>query len=511
MTHLKLVAAACLATACGTALAGKSNDTLVWATSSEVDTPDIYYQNLREVVIATQSLCDTLMYRNPTTGKQVPLLATSYKWIDDKTLQFKLRQGLKFSNGDTLDAQDVAYTFNFLSKPDSGMVTRFLVDWIDNVEVVDPQTVVFHAKKPTPMALSYLSGVTPIHPDGHYDNAPKVQRGGKTVVDYGAVMPVCVGPYNLKDFKSGKAFTLERNDAYFDGSPKGKPTIKYLKFESVYDTQAQLAGLLTGKIDWIWDVPSENAKQLKNMGKVTVEAAPTMRMSFLALDAAGKSGKSPLQNKLVRQAMNHAVDREAISKQLVGEGSTVLKSICHPTQAACTEDVPQYAYDPEKAKALLKEAGYADGFAFKIYAYRDRPYTEAVMNYLRAVGLKPSLEFLQWKALAPLIADGKTPVAHLTWGSQAITDASASTSHYYTFSPDDYAHDEKVRDLLEKADSLTDEAERDKLYKEALTLIAENAYAIPLFSYGRTYAFNKNLDFQVTPDEMAHFYLAKWK
>ncbi len=366
------------------------------------------------------------------------------------------------------------------------MVTRFLVNWIDKVEVTAPDTVVFHAKKPTPMAISYLSGVTPVYPKGHYDKAPTVERNGKKVVDYGAVMPACVGPYKLKDFKSGKEFTLERNDDYFAGSPKGKPSIKYLKYQSVTDTQAQLAGLLTGNIDWIWNVPSENAEQLKKMGKVSVESAATMRMSFLMLDAVGKAGDSPDQeqagapgHELRHRSGNACQEARGRGRDRVEVHVPSLADGVHGRRAAVR-------IQPEKAKALLKEAGYPDGFSFKLYAYRDRPCTEAVMNYLRAAGIQPGLEFLQWSA-CPDHRGRQDPGVHYTWGSQAITDSSASTSNFYTFSPDDYARDEKLKDILVKADMITDEAERVSLYKQALTIIAENAYGIPLFSYGRTW------------------------
>lgn len=496
------------------ALAGKSNDTLTWSTASEIDTPDLYFQNLREVVILAHQMCDTLMHRDPVSGKFLPLLAKSYKWEDDKTLVFKLREGVKFHDGSSLDAGDVAYTFNLVSKPDSGMRTRFLVNWIDHVEARDPMTVVFHAKAPTPMAISYLSGITPVYPSGHYDKAPTIPgANGTKRRDYGAVMPVCTGPYKLGKFVAGQSVTLVKNDDYFKDSPKGQPAIGKIVFRTISDTETQLAELVTGGVDWVWGVPSENAEQLRGMGNLTVTAAPTMRMSFLMLDSVGRTGKdkNPFMDVRVRKAMFYAIDRTAIAQKLVGKGSEVLKAMCHPAQTGCVQDIPQYAYDPKKAKALLAEAGYPNGFSFTLYAYRDRPYTEAVTSYLRAVGINAKLEFLQWKALRPLITNNTTRVAHLTWGSQGVTDASASTGNYFKGGPDDYAGDAELTKLLKAADVTVDEAKREDMYRKALTRISDQAYAVPLFSYGRTYAFNKDLDFTVTSDEIAHFYMARWK
>ncbi len=102
-------------------------------------------------------------------------------------------------------------------------------------------------------------------------------------------------------------------------------------------------------------------------------------------------------------------------------------------------------------------------------------------------------------------------MAHLTFGSNGMLDASASTSYYFEFGVDDYARDPEIRDWLKTADSTTDPAKRKELYANALKKIADQAYVIPLFIYGRTYAFNKDLDYPMTQDEMAHFYMARWK
>ena len=268
---------------------------------------------------------------------------------------------------------------------------------------------------------------------------------------------------------------------------------------------------MTGGIDWMWGVPPENADMLNSMPNITVVSAPTMRMSFLALDAAGRTGKTPMTDVRVRRAIAHAIDREALTKNLVGKGAAVQKSLCVPVQFGCDTNVTQYAYDPEKAKKLLAEAGYPDGFSIPFYAYRDRPYSEAVLNYLRAVGINGDLQFLQWRALRPLIVDNKTAIAHLTFGSNGMLDAAASTGHYFQFSPDDYARDEEVHKWLAEAEAITDQSKRKELYSKALKKIADQAYYLPLFVYGRTYAFTKDFDYPLTDDEMAHFYMAKWK
>jgi len=494
------------------ALAGKANDTFVWATSTEMGSLDLYYGNQREVLIVAYAMCDTLVHRDPVTNEYKPLLAESWTWTDPVTLDLTLRKGVKFHDGRPFGAEDVAYTFNEVSKPDSAMQFRAIVDWIKSVEVVAPDKVRIHAKTPTPAALEFLSGTTPIYPRGHYESAPSVTGAdGKPRRDFGAVKPMCTGPYMLKDYKPGQSVTLVKNQNYFTGGPKGTPKIGTIVYRNIKDTDTQVAELLTGGVDWIWSVPPENAKQLAAMPNVVVKSAATMRMSFLMLDAAGRTGNTPLKDVRVRRAIFHAIDRKAIAENLVGEGAVVQKSLCVPVQFGCTTDVPDYAYDPKKAKALLAEAGYPNGLAIPFYAYRDRSYSEAVVNYLRQAGFKPDLKFLQWQALRPLIVDSKTEIAHLTFGSNGILDASASTGYYFRFGVDDYARDPELRDWLAEADSSTDPDKRKALYAKALNKINDQAYAVPLFVYGRTYAYSKDFDFPLTQDEMAHFYMAGWK
>jgi peptide/nickel transport system substrate-binding protein len=508
----QLCTVAFVAAASGPALSDRASDTVVWSTSNEINSADIYYENMREVVIATHSACDTLMHRDPLSGEYLPLLAESYEWVDDTTLEFRLRQGVKFHDGSDFTAADVAYTFEHASNPDHGVVTQLVVSWIDSMEVVDDYTVRIHAASPTPAAINYLSGVTPIYPEGHYDNAPEVPGAdGTTRRDWGAITPVCTGPYRITEFNPGSDLVMERNDDYFEGGPKGQPEIGRLVFRTISDTETQIAELVTGGVDWLWGIPPENAQMLAGMGNVTVQSAPTTRISFLSLDAAGRSGDTPMTDARVRRAIAHAVDAEALATSLVGDGSEPLVSMCYPDQFGCSTDVPIYEYDPDRARELLAEAGYENGFTVTMYAYRDRPFTEAVMGYLSEVGIETDLTYLQWPALRPLLQDGRVELAHLSWGSQGILDASASVSHYFKHGQDDYALDDTVKDLLEQADSVTDDAQRQKLYHDALTIIAEEAYFVPLFSYGRTYAFNAELDIPVTPDELAHFYLARWK
>ncbi len=491
----------------GQAMAGKADDTLVWSTDREVTVVDPYFNNTRELVIIGNTVWDGLLFRNLKTGDYEPLLAESYEWIDNTTLEFKLREGVTFHDGSTFDADDVVYTVDFVADKDHGVLTQANVDWMDHAEKVDQYTVRIKLKEPFPAALAYLAQAVFIMPDGHYDGAPETAEGKK---NYGAVEPVGTGPYKVTNVVPGERIEMARNEDYFKASPKGMPAIGKLTFRTITEMNTQMAELLTGGIDWIWDVPKEQAEQLSEHPGVTVENAKTMRISYIAFDVNGTSGDEQFTDKKVREAVAHAINRQSIVDNLVGPASVVLNAACHPDQFGCTQDVPAWDYDPEKAKALLKEAGYENGFETDIYAYRQREYTEAVIGDLAAVGIKANLKFMQYRALRDLVWKGETPLHHMTWGSNSIPDASASTGHFFSGGRDDPAKDPKVTELLAEAGTITDPDKRKELYKEALSIISGELYWLPMFSYAKYYAFSSDLDFTPTPDEIPRFYTAKW-
>lgn len=504
ISHLVTIA---LSIGCTTAWAGKSDDTLNWSTTREIAIMDPYYNNTRELVIMGHMGWDGLVYRDINDGVIKPLLAKSWEWNGDTAIDFVLRDDVKFHDGSDFDAEDVVYTLNHVSNEDSGVLTSRNVSWIKNAEKLDTHKVRINLNKPFPPAFAYLSNAVFILPSGHYDSAP-VKDGKK---DYGAVEPNGTGPYKVTGLKAGEYVLMEKNENYFADSPKGQPQIANMRFRTISEGNTQLAELMIGGLDWIWDVPKDQAERLAERPEVQVENAKTFRISYMAFDVDGDSGTDIFTNKLVRQAVAHAINREAIALNLVGPASEVVHAACHPAQFGCTQDVPKWDYDPEKSKALLKEAGYEDGFEFDIYAYREREFTEAVIGDLANVGIKANLNFMQYRALRDIVRKGETPINHMTWGSYSIPDVSAITSHFFTHGPDDPVKDAETKELLEIADNSIDDAKRIEYYTKALTKISAELYWLPMFTYAKYYAFSKDLNFTTTPDEIPQFYRATWK
>ncbi len=494
--------ALCLAP--GAALAGKANDTLVYASDSDLENISPYHNNMREGVILMHHVWDGLVLRDNATGKYVPLLATAWKWVDPTTLELALRTDVKFHNGDALTADDVVFTVNYVLSPEAKVVTKQNVSWMAGAEKVDAHTVRIKLKEPFPAAMEYLAAAVPIYPKAYFE---------KVGLEGFAKAPVGTGPYKVVSAASGQGVKMAKNPDYMAGSPKGAPKIGKLEFRVIPDGESRVAELMTGGIDWIWRVPSDQADSLKAVPDVAVLSSETMRVAFLIFEMQSDDPAiKPIKDERVRKAISMAIDRQAMVDNLVRGGARVMHAACFIEQTACVQDtVVKYAYDPAKAKALLKEAGYPNGFDTEIYAYRERDYAEAMIGYLQAVGIKAKLNFLKYPAMRGELHAGKAPITMNTWGSFSINDASAFTGNYFKGSGDDRSRDPEVQAWLNEADSIVDETKRLELYGKALKRISEKAYVLPLFSYSANYAFTKDLSFTAQPDELPRFYAASWK
>jgi peptide/nickel transport system substrate-binding protein len=485
------------------AQAGKDTDTLNILHPVELSSVDNYFNTDRLGVVLCHHLWDSLLYRDYKTGEYKPSLATSWKFVDSKTLEFELRQGVKFHNGDEFDADDVVYTLNWVSDPKNGVKTQNNVNWIEKCEKLGKFKVRVKTKKIFPAAPAYIAGVMAIYPHKYYS---KVGPEGM------AIKPVGTGPYKGVEVIPGKSITLAKNENYFAASPKGQPSIGKLHIRFISEVNTEIAELMSGRADWIWRVPQDQAERLAKMPRITVETADTMRVFFLPFDAANKKGRnSPLNKLKVRQAICYAIDRATIRNTLVKGASRLINSACYPSQFGCTDDVFKYEYNPAKAKKLLAEAGYPNGFEMEYYGWRERPEMEAVMGYLNAVGIKVKIQWMQYAAVREKIRAGEVDMSHNNWGSFSIPDASAFTGNFFGGTADDNARDPEVIKWLKIADTSIDPEVRKKNYKLALERIAEQAYCLPLWSANMNYAFTKDLNFTAQSDEIPRFYNASWK
>ena len=501
-TAMVLLVLTMMVAAVSPVIAASNKNTINFAWQKELETLDRYYNTAREGMIVSRHLYDDLIYRNPATWEYEPLLATSWEWIDNVTLALQLRQGVTFHNGEAFDADDVVYTLNFVSDPENKALVQRNVNWIKSVEKTGPYNVRIHLHKPFPAALEYLAGNLPIYPNEYYAQTGPEEFGRK---------PVGCGPYRVSEVVPGKRIVFERFENYYAGSPKGKPAVKRLVQRTIPEITTMVAELITGGLDWIYMIPTDQADKLERMPNLTVIKAETMRIGFLQMDATGRTGDTPFKDQRVRQAVSYAVDREAISRNLMGGQSRVVHAACYPSQFGCTDTVKKYPYDPDKARQLLAEAGYADGFEVDFYGYRERPIGEAIVGYFREVGIKANMKWLKYSALRDKTKANQVALVMNTWGSYGVNDISNITGQHFRLEYNDLAQDKQVRDWLNDGDTSIDNAHRQAVYTKALEHIAEQAYWLPLFTWVANYAFDENLDFTPYPDAVPRFFLAHWK
>jgi peptide/nickel transport system substrate-binding protein len=497
------VLAAALAAGSAPALAQKSADTLriTWRDAVPDITP--YYNQLRTGVVIGHQIWDSLVYRDPETFQIRPLLAESYKWVDETTLEFTLRNNVTFHNGDKFTADDVVYTINSIVA-DKQVATPSNYAYLDHATKVDDTHVRIELKRVFPAALDYMAMTLYI--------MPKTYREKVGPQEY-SQHPVAAGPYKVTKVNGVTQVDLERYDGYYPDSPKGKPAIGKIVIHEVPDAATEMAELLGSRADWIWKFSPDQFDAVNRMPNLQATRAESMRVEFLGMDAAGRTGAdNPLTKEKVRQAIASAIDRSTMAKQLMQGGSRAIDTPCYPTQFGCDAGAAvHYSYDPAKAKQLLIDAGYPNGFDTELVTYELPQWAGAVQGYLKAVGINAKITQLQVAAVVQRSLAGQNPLQLASWGSYSVNDVSAILPNYFTFTGNDYTRDPEIRKLVEAGSATVDADQRRKAYTAAIKLITANASWLPIFTHTVTYGYSKQLNFKPYPDELPRFFLAGWK
>ena len=501
-----------LAMMCATSLlsvgpvhAQKSQDTLRFGLGGALDVIDPYYTGDREVtMVVGEMVFDTLIYRDPLTFEHKPLLATAWRWLNDKTLELDLREDVTWQDGKPFTADDVTYTFGYITNPANKIWRPQWTSWIERVEAASSHKVRLHLKAPFGPALEYLAQVLPILPKDFYGPGGTAGGNGRLVG---------TGPYRITSFQPGKGVSLEKNANYFKGGPKGTPSIGRAVFRHIPDQATQVAELVSGGIDWIWRVPSDQVSRLSSVPRVAVASGGTMRIFWVGFDAK----KGPFQNLRVRRAVAHALDRQTMAKELMGASTELLDVPCYPTQFGCIggSDVPKYGYDRAEGQVPARRGrpaervrddhgdlragaephlggGYPGVSACRRHQGRDQRHLDQ--------GLFRGRSGRQGAAQAGVLRSiqhqrRRHPTARM------VRAAAASTLSAMP----------QLGQWLKEAGSTGDLAKRKALYQQSARRIVDQSYWVPLFIQSVNYAFAKDLDFRSWPDENPRFYLTKWK
>ena len=499
---LGIAAAATMALA-ASAHAGKADHSINVALGANVTTMDSYRESDRGGLMLARLVYDSLLHKDQQTGQFKPELATSYKIVNDKTIDFEIRKGVKFHDGSALTADDVVYTLNLVSSKDYNARYQVAVDWIEKVEKTGENSVRLQMKRPFAAALEMLAGNLPIYPKVYYS---RVGPEGM------AVKPIGTGPYKALEVIPGTGMKFERFADYYADSPKGKAAVAAINVRLIPEPNTQYAELASGRVDWIWRMPADAGEKLKRLPNVAVESVQILRFEYIALNPSFDGGKSPVADVRVRKAIAMALNRDPIRQAFRGAGTQLLKAACAPQQFGCAQDVTSYSYDSKTARELLTQAGHPNGISLAaVSAIADPAINAAIAASFKESGLDIKITQAPYASALSDWRAGKLAMFISTWGSYGIGDVALSTSQFFSGNADDLYKDQKVVALLKAADTSTERAFRQARYREALQQIADQAYWVPLWTFAINTAHHKDLQVTINPDEFVPFYSARWK
>jgi peptide/nickel transport system substrate-binding protein len=356
---LAVTAAAALAAAATGAFARD----LVIALKTEPTSMDPQYHALTPNIQLSQTLFDALTCSDADLKLQ-PCLAQSWT-ASGNTWTFKLRPGVKFSDGSPFTSADVVFTYDRVGKvPNSPSSYKIYLQKVEKVEAVDPLTVRITTSDPYPLLPTNMASLPILSAKAASGPAPE----GKTTTELNAGNGlVGAGPYKFVSWKRGAEIVFERNPYYWGPKPAWDRVI----YRPISNPAARVAALLAGDVDVVEDPPTDDLERLQKDPKLSVVTKASNRIIYVALDQhgdpspgiQGTNGKNPLLDKRVREALSLAIDRSAlVARTMSGVGTPAAQLLPYPMFGASKNLVTPAKPDPERAKALLKEAGYPDGF-----------------------------------------------------------------------------------------------------------------------------------------------------
>lgn len=471
MRHLFIaitIAATALSSA---AMAGKADGILRMAYSDPIELIDEVFDPKGETGFTSRSVNASLVRYDPTAGEYIGEAAESWSLIDDTTLEFKLRPGIVFQDGSALTADDVAYTINFVTNPDIRFRLKTRWGQLAGAEAIDDLTVHIKTKKVYIPIMARLAA-TPIWPSDAHSALEDPSTWGKA--------PIGAGEYRAVQVDSDKGIILERWDDYALGPV---PEVKTIEIRPIPDEQSQIAEMMVGGIDVAAMNQADLIASVTAAPNITSTVSSDLGFLYMLVDAADRSGIGVFTDQRVRQAVFHAVDTDTIRKQVVAasDRARAITRVCFEGQIACPDGGSKPDYDPAKAKALLAEAGLADGFDVTITTVTHvAKVAEAVAGYLRDVGIRASVDSNTMGGYRKKQGQGKINILIQHYSHGGSSDASNALEFYYASKARDYAVDGELKALVAEGFSTIDPAVRADVTRKAYDLIAERNYLMPI-------------------------------
>ncbi len=478
---------------CGSSKGSKEasgDKTLTFANTTDISSMDPRNANSTAMATILSYLYNGLLTTDEN-GNVIPDLAESYKQVDATTWEFTLKKGVTFQDGSKLTAEDVKYTLDTIADPAKKFRLRADFAFM-KAEVIDAEHLRIKTDTPYaafPLRLTYVK----IIPKAYVEKVGDAEF---------ALKPIGTGPYSLVEWKKGDRLVMKANDKYFGTAPK----IKQVVFRIIPEAASRIAALESGEVDIAATIPTSEVKRLKDKKNLTVLGSPTTRVVFIGMNA---KNFEPFNNPKVRQALNYAVDKDAIITGVLDGYATKVATISTPQYEGYDAAVTPYEYNPEKAKQLLAEAGYADGFKVDFSATNASmngvDVVQAIAGQLAKVGIVCNVvqdepnqqrDKITSGQVAPLYINGVGgPYSNL----DLVAKLGFSTGERYsTFS------NQAFDDLRMKAITTSDKNERDRLNSDLQKMAKDLSPAIFLWQQQVLYAYNsdKVINWKPRVDEM---------
>lgn len=428
-------------------------------------------------------------------AEYVGMLAESWETTDPNTWIFHLRKGVMRHDGKAeLTSADVVHSIERIrTDPNSSQTQN--VKKIKSAVAVDKYTVKVTTHQPTAPLLSFMFDRIMITSKELFDKHGA--READRTYHFG------FGPYKLKELMIGQRVVIEKNTNW-PGIKDNNPD--EIIFQIMKEPEQRVTALLNGEVQIAQFVPPHLLSRVQSAGNARIVEAGSVEMMFLAMNPKFK----PWDNKKLRQAVSYAIDREAIIKAVLKGQAIKLDGPIGPQQFGYSKDVsPKYTYDPDKARALVKEAGYPDGVEVELYTpvnryVNDKQAAEAMIPMLNAVGIKARLKTPEWATLWSNVRKGK--VAFYMMGRGAMIDPSAALSQYFEtgIAPRISYSNKELDALLQQERATFDVEQRKRIMNQAINLLLEEAPAHFLWLQKIQYGVANGVNIDIRPDHFVY-------
>jgi peptide/nickel transport system substrate-binding protein len=461
--------------------------------------------SLTETIV--RNMYDGLVTRAPDM-RLVPELAESWHLVDPNTYEFRLRPGVHFQDGSPLTADDVKFTIDrVLNGKIGGQVSprRDLLGPLERVDIIDPRTVRFVMKVPWPL----LPVMLPYQEIVSKAFVAKVGDDGLLTQVDGA------GPFRLVEWRRGDSITMERDPNYWGGSPDippvGPARVERLVFKVMPDNASRVAALLAGDVDIIDALPVAAIRQVNASGVANAVTVNGTRSNYVSINVA----KPPFNDVRVRRALNYAVDKKLIITKLLDGNAAELNGVLSPDAFAFKADLPEYAYDPARARSLLAEAGAQHLAPVIDCEASQKEIAEAIAAMLQRVGIAAKVQVWETAVLLPLWRDPKSRAAHdlflTSWGNATLDPDDIMMPVIRGGGRGNYAgySNDEVNKLLDAADVEVDPDKRKALYARVQEAVNADAPWVFLWLPKDIYGISRRVhDWQPRPDSKMNLFRA---